>query len=166
MAQPASDGREAQLRREHLPPMVLPQHGLTRYLRVRLEVTDGELCWERPRALLGIIPVGVGRLGIPLAQVRGLRLRQPAVRPFRLVVGLLLIGLPPFVLPWWAAVPLLLVGVWVTLVSLGPRLEIDTHTGKRHRTGVCFGHQFDADLFIEAVNGMVDPCTSRSEATT
>jgi hypothetical protein len=146
--------------------MVLPQHGLTRYLRVRLEVVDGVLRWERPRTMLGIVPLGISRLGIPLAHVRGLRLRQRAMRPFRLIPGLLLIGLPLFVLPWWAAVPLMVIGVWVTFVSLGPRLEIDTRAGKHHRTGVCPGHQFDADLFIEAVNGMIDPRIGRDEATT
>jgi hypothetical protein len=47
-------------------------------------------------------------------------------------------------------------GIWVTLVSLGPHLEVGTLSGKRHRVGVCFGHQIDAELYAAAVNGLVE----------
>jgi hypothetical protein len=49
-----------------------------------------------------------------------------------------------------------LFGIWVTLVSLGPHLEVGTLSGKRHRVGVCFGHQIDAELYAAAVNGLVE----------
>ncbi len=137
---------------ESLPPMILPQHGLTRFLRVRLEVQDGALRWMRPRTLLGIVPLGTLRWAMPLGEVDLLRLRRATPRPVRLASGLLLLAVPLFVLPWWVAVPVMLFGAWVLLVSLGPALEVKTTSGKRHRVAVCFGHQIDADLFIEAVS--------------
>jgi hypothetical protein len=138
----------------NLPPMTIPQHGLTRYLRVRLEVDDGVLRWEQPRTVLGVVPVGHRRVAVPLEQVTSLRLQRPGRRPIRLAAGLLMMGLPAFFLPWWAAVPVIILGGWVTLVALGPALRADTVAGKHYHTGVCFGHQFDADLFIEAANDM------------
>ena len=38
-----------------LPETRLPQHNLTRYIRVRLEVSDGVLRWQLPRTLLGVV---------------------------------------------------------------------------------------------------------------
>jgi hypothetical protein len=57
--------------------MVLPQHGLTRYLHVRLGVTEGVLWWERPRTALGIVPIGTERVEVSLDELRSLRLHQP-----------------------------------------------------------------------------------------
>ncbi len=150
---------EANQQQENLPPMILPQHGLTRYLRIRLEVDNGVLRWECPRTILGIVPLMRRQWSVPIGSLRSLQLRQPVLRPVRLAAGLTLIVLPWFLVPWWAAGPLLVLGLWVTLVSLGPALEIAT-AGKRHRAGVCFGHQFDADLFVEAVTQMQEPGTA------
>ncbi len=147
--------RSGRAPREDLPPLLLPQHGLTRYLRVRLGVEDGELRWERPRTLLGIVPLGTRRLAVPLGELSSLRLRRSTPRPVRLTIGVLLIGLPFALVPWWLALPLLLIGVWVTLVALGPGLEIVTSAGRRRNAAVCFGHEFDADLFVEAVHDLI-----------
>ncbi len=133
-----------------IPRTVLPTHNLTRYLRLKMEVNDGVLRWEVPRALFGIIPIGTHRLALPVAEVESATIGR-AARPLLLVLGLAAIAVPPFFTPWWVMVPMILLGVWLTLVSLGPRLEVWTVTGERHRAPVCFGHQFDADLFAEAV---------------
>ena len=34
------------------------------------------------------------------------------------------------------------------------RLEVTTRSGQRHRANVCFSHQLDAELFIEAVTDL------------
>jgi hypothetical protein len=34
-------------------------------------------------------------------------------------------------------------------------LRRQTEAGARHRTSVCFGHEFDADLFVDAVDDLV-----------
>jgi hypothetical protein len=78
------------------------------------------------------------------------------VRPFRLLAGVAIV-VAPFVLAWWwAAVPMVLVGLWVALVSLGPQLEVVTVAGARHRAAVCFGHQMDAEIYVEAVNDLAE----------
>ncbi|MBN2114395.1 MAG: hypothetical protein JW785_09740 [Acidimicrobiia bacterium] len=135
--------------------MTLPVHGLVRYLRADLGAGDGRLRWKVPRAILGIIPAGARRVEVPVAEVESTRLGR-AVRPVSFLAGLAGIALPFFFLPWWAALPILLVGLWVVLVSLGPRLEVRTRAGKRHRVNVCFSHQLDADLYVAAVAGLVE----------
>jgi hypothetical protein len=76
-----------------------------------------------------------------------------------LLVGLGFVVLPWFLVPWWAALPLLILGLWVTLVALGPQLALRTHSGAQHRAAVCFGHQLDAELYIAAVEDLA--ATSR-----
>lgn len=136
-----------------LPPMTLPQHGLTRYLRVRLAVADGSLQWALPRALLGIVPLGVRQVRVPLGDVRSARLGM-VVRPLRLLAGVACIAVPLILTLWWLAVPAALLGLWVILVSFGPHLEVVTRTGARHRAGVCFGHRIDAELYLAGVNDL------------
>ena len=134
--------------------MTLPMHGLTRYLRVRVEVSDGVVRWRLPYTLLGLVPIGQRNVAVPIAEVRSVGVGR-GVWPWRLLVGLGLIVAPWFLLPWWAAVPLLVVGLWVTVVALGPRLVLITRAGRRHRAAVCFGHKLDADLYIAAVEDLI-----------
>lgn len=136
-----------------LPRMTLPQHGLTRYLRVRLEVAEGMLLWAAPRALLGVLPLGVRHVGVPLDQVGSVGMRR-VMHPLRLSVGAAGIVLPWLLAPWWVSIPLVVLGAWVILVSIGPHLEVVTRGGARHRAGVCFAHHIDGDLFATAVNEM------------
>ena len=126
-----------------LPPILVPQHNLARYRRVRLEVTDGVFRWDEPRTVLGIIPVGrrAGRWATSLLAVAAA------------VVGFLL-------LPWWLAVPLLLVALWVLVVSTGPYLEARTLSGGRRRVAVCFGHKIDAELFMAGLADIVSEARS------
>jgi hypothetical protein len=133
-----------------VPPITVPAHRLTRYLRVRLGIADGVLRWDVPRTLLGVVPVGVRHVELPVADVQSLAVHR-VVRPLNLLAGALCI-LVPIVLGLWWVVPLMFVlGVWVILVSLGPRLEVVTPSGTVERADVCFSHQLDAELYMTAV---------------
>jgi len=102
-----------------LPPMTLPVNNLARYLRTELGAEGGRLQWKVPRAILGIIPAGTRRVEVPVAEIAATRIGR-AVRPVSFVAGLAGIAVPFFFFPWWAALPILLVGLWVLIVSLGP----------------------------------------------
>lgn len=135
--------------------MTVPTHGLTRYLRVRLEVASGVLRWDVPRTLLGVVPVGVRHIAVPVADVQSLEVRR-VVRPFNLVVGALCIVAPLVLGLWWVAVPMFILGVWVILVSLGPRLDAVTRSGAVEHANVCFSHQLDAELYMTAVTDLAE----------
>ena len=57
-----------------LPEMILPQHNLTRYVRVGLSVTDGVMIWRLRRLVLGVLPFGSRELRLPVARVASMRL--------------------------------------------------------------------------------------------
>jgi hypothetical protein len=134
-----------------LPPLILPQRNLTRYLRVRLEVAGGLLRVVAPRALLGLVGLGVRRIEIPIDDVVLLKIGR-GVRPLRLLIGVACIVIPSVLAPWWIILPMVIAGLWVILASLGPQLEVVTRSGRRHRAGVCFSHQIDGELLAGAVN--------------
>ena len=136
-----------------LPPIRLPVHTLTRYLRVRLGVAEGVLRWEVPRTLLGLVPVGMRRTRVPIGEVRSTRVRM-VVHPLHALAGGACIALPLAFGLGWGAVPLVVVGAWVVLVSFGPHVEVATFAGKRHRAGVCYSHRFDGEMYATAVNDL------------
>ena len=141
-----------------LPQITLPMHGSTRYLRVRLEVRDGMLRWEVPRVLLGLVPVGRRGVVIPVEEVVSVVVRR-MIRPLLLAIGAAAIAGPLVVGSWWggwwwAAMPMVILGLWVILVSFGPQLVAVTRSGARHRAAVCFGHQIDAELYAAAVHDL------------
>ena len=140
---------------QQVPPITVPTHRLTRYLRVRLEVVDGILSWRVPRTLLGVVPVGVRHVRVPVADVQSLEVHR-IVRSFQLVVGVLCIVLPLVLGLWWTVVPMLILGIWVILVSLGPRLDVVTLTGADDHADVCLSHQLDAELYIAAVTDLAE----------
>ena len=141
-----------------LPPIDLPVHPLTRYLRVRLEVTDGVLRWEVPRTLLGLLPIGTRHVGVPMTKVRSARVRM-VLHPLHLLAGTACIVLPlAFGLGWFAA-PLVIIGAWAALASFGPHVEVTTSGVARHRAGVCYGHRIDGELYATAVNDLVRQAT-------
>jgi hypothetical protein len=135
------------------PPITIPVHGLVRYAHTRVEATDGAVRWDVPRTVLGVIPIGVRRIEVPVGDVGSLTVGR-AIRPFRLLVGVVLMVAPWFFVPSWAALLMLMFGLWVALVSLGPQLQLVTRSGVHHRAAVCFGHQIDADLYIAAVTDL------------
>ena len=141
-----------------LPPISIPVHPLTRYLRVSLEVTDGVLRWQVPRTLLGVIPIGTRHVGVPMTEVRSARVRL-ALHPLHQLAGAACIVLPlAFGLGWFSA-PLVIVGAWAALASFGPHVEVTTSSGGRHRAGVCYGHRIDGELYATAVNDLVRQAT-------
>lgn len=141
-----------------LPPIDIPVHPLTRYLRVRLEVTDGVLRWEVPRTLLGLIPIGTHHVGVPMTEVRSARVRM-VLHPLHLLAGAACIVLPlVFGLGWFSA-PLVIIGAWAALASFGPQVEVTTRGGARYRAGVCYGHRIDGELYATAVNDLVRETT-------
>lgn len=138
-----------------VPRMTVPVHGLTRYLRAQLEVRDGVLRWEVPRTVLGILQFGVRHISVPVGDIRSLRVHRVA-RPVNLLVGVALIVVPLAFGLWWAALPAVVFGVWVVLVSLGPRLEAVTHGGAKRHASVCFSHRIDAELYMAAVTDVAE----------
>lgn len=134
-----------------LPSVTLPTNNLTRYMRIRMGVDDGVLNGEVPRTLLGILPLGTRRITAPIEEVRGVSIAR-SLDPLGGGAAAALILLPWFVLPWWAATLLLIVGLWVLAVAWGPKLSIVTTGGKRHTARICFGHELDGELFAEALN--------------
>jgi hypothetical protein len=135
------------------PPIRVPTHNLTRYLRTTFEVSDNTVRWEVPRTLLGLVRVGLRLVSVPVDDVDSIRVGR-AVSPLRLVIGLVGMILPWFFLPWWAALPLLGLGLWITLVALGPQLVLATRKNETYRAPVCFGHQLDAELYIAVVEDL------------
>jgi hypothetical protein len=136
-----------------LPEMLVPQHGLTRYIRVGLSVEDGIMIWRRPRRILGVIPFGRHVIRIPVEDVESMRIRDLSVRWWRLPIPVAIVVAAALLTPWQLMVPLILFGAWTGFVSFGPYLEAATRDGTAHRVAVCFGHRIDAELFIEAVTG-------------
>ena len=148
-------GGDGEAATQQVPPITVPTHRLTRYLRVRLEVVSGVLRWDVPRTLLGVVPVGVRHVALPVSDVRSLVVHR-VVRPFNLAVGALCVAVPIALGLWWAAAPMLILGAWVILVSLGPRLDVVTRSGAEDQANVCFSHQFDAELYMAAVTDLAE----------
>jgi hypothetical protein len=140
---------------QQVPPITVPTHRLTRYVRVRLEVADGMVRWEVPQTLLGLIQIGVRRVVVPVADVQSLAVHR-AVRPVNLLAGVLCILVPIVLGLWWIVPPMSILGVWVILVSLGPRLDVITRSGSAEHASVCFSHQLDADLYMTAVTDLAE----------
>lgn len=131
--------------------MVVPAHGLARWVHARLGMADGVLRWEIPVTLLGIVPLGRRRVDVPAAEVTDIGVRRTA-RPISLLIGLTAMVLPLLAgWAWWLTLITAPLGLWIVLVSLGPRLRVVTTTGEDHKVSVCFAHQIDADLYIAAV---------------
>lgn len=148
-------GGDANSARQQVPWMTVPTHRLTRYLRVGLEVTDGVLRWDVPRTLLGVVPVGTRHVSLPVADVRSLQVHR-VVRWINLVVGAACIVVPLVFGIWWFAAPMAIFGIWVILVSLGPRLDVVTESGMTGHASVCFSHQLDAELYMAAVTDLAE----------
>ena len=55
--------------RAQAPPIRVPTHGLTRYLRATIEVSDETVRWAVPRTILGLVPAGVRWIAVPVADV-------------------------------------------------------------------------------------------------
>ena len=138
-----------------VPRTTLPVHGTTRYIRTHVAIDDGVLRWEVPRTLLGMIPVGSRLIEIPLHDVESVGLRRVVPHPIRLASGVALAAAPWFFFPWWASVPLLILGLWTMLIALGPHLEVATKAREVHRSPVCFSHSLDAELYLAAVEDMI-----------
>ncbi len=138
-----------------VPRTTLPVHGSTRYIRTYIEVDDGLVRWEVPRTLLGMVPIGSRLIEVPVAEVTAIQMRRVVPHPFRLLLGAALVIAPWFFVHWGLAVPLLLLGLWTTLIALGPHLQLATSGGEVHRAPVCFRHSLDAELYIAAIEDMI-----------
>lgn len=135
------------------PPIRVPTHNLTRYLRVTVEVMGNIVRWSVPRTILGLIPIGVRLVAVPIGDVASITVGR-SVRPLHLLIGFAGVILPWFFLPWWISLPLLVVGLWIVLVALGPQLVLVTNANETHRAAVCFGHELDAELYIAVVEDL------------
>lgn len=137
-----------------LPEMRLPVHGITRYLRVRIEVDDGVVRWAVPRALVGLIPIGVRRVAAPVSTLRSVGVRR-VVTTHRLLTGLVVAASPWFFLRWWWSLPITLVGAAIALTSIGLHLEVNTREGRRLCAPVCEGHRIDAELYADGLRDLI-----------
>ena len=153
MSEESENGSHAMTGSAQAPPIRVPTHNLTRYLRATVEVSDHVVRWAVPRTILGVIPVGLRQVAVPVDDVASIGVGR-TVRPLRLLVGLAGAILPWFFLPWWASLPVTVVGLWIVLVALGPQLLLTTRSNERHRAPVCFGHQLDAELYIAVVEDL------------
>jgi hypothetical protein len=142
-----------------LPEMRLPMHGITRYLRVRIEVDEGVLRWAVPRALFGLIPIGVQHIAAPVSTLRSVGVRM-VVTTHRLLTGLAVAAIPWFFLPWWWSLPITLVGAAIALTSIGPHLEATTREGRRLCAPVCQGHKIDAELYADGLSELITRATT------
>lgn len=133
-----------------VPPMVIPAHNLARWIHARLAIADGNLRWETTRTLLGIVPVGRRTIEVPASAVEWIHIGR-SFRPLNFTVGVAAMITPLLIGHGWWALLTVPVGLWITLVSLGPRMVAKIETGETCRVDVCFGHQIDADLYIAAV---------------
>lgn len=134
--------------------VTLQQHPFTRYLKVRLEVTDGILKWQRPWTLLGVIPLGMRHLAVPVKDIGFVGVRM-AVRPLNLFAGVMIAVVSLLLGIGWAAAPLVAFGAWVAVVSVGPQLELLTTGGATRRTRIGFAHRGDAEVYAATVNHLI-----------
>jgi len=139
-----------------VPRTTMPIHGTTRYIRTHLAVKNGVLKWEVPQTFLGMFQIGSRMVDIPMSDVATVDVRRFVIHPFRLAVGLALVITPWVFLPWWLSVPLLILGLWAILNTLGPHLEVVTKAGPVRRAPICFGHSLDAELYQAAVADMLE----------
>ena len=143
-----------------VPPMIVPAHNLARWVRTELSVANASMVWDMPRTILGIVPLWRRRVVVPAADVDRLQLGR-AIRVPSLLVGAALVTLP-LVLGWgWWALATVPIGIWIGLVALGPRLVAVSSSGAKYRANVCFGHQFDAELYVAAVEDIARDARDR-----
>ncbi|NQV08025.1 hypothetical protein HQ535_15925, partial [bacterium] len=114
---------------DSLPEMTVPMHNLTRYLRARVAVFGGVMTWQIPRTLLGIIPIGQRKVEVPVGEIRSLKMNGRTMHPISSLVGMVAVATPWFFLPWQGALLILIIGLWVLVVSLGPGIEASTRRG-------------------------------------
>ncbi len=133
-------------------PMVIPAHNLARWVRTEMAIANGVMEWQVPRTILGVLPFRRDRIAASTADVEGIAVTRAVRRPVSLTIGLATI-VAPFILGWgWWGLLTVPFGLWISLVSLGPRMVATTFDGSRLPADVCFGHQIDADLYIAAVH--------------
>ncbi len=138
-----------------VPTTTLPVHPLTRYLKVKLGVANGVVQWTVPQALAGVLPIGRTTVEIPLADVDSVAVKL-RLRPFDLMLGSAAVA-APLILGWgWLGAPVVVIGAWITLASFNQYVVADVAGGSAHRAPVCFGHRFDAELYRDAVNDLLD----------
>ena len=116
-----------------LPEMLIPQHNLTRYIRVGLSAEDGVMIWRRPRRILGVIPFGSREIRIPVDEIDSMRIQNRTIRWWRLPIPIAIIVTAATLTPWQLMVPLILFGAWTAFVSFGPFLEAETRDGAAQR---------------------------------
>ena len=78
------------------------------------------------------------------------------MRPFSLVVGVLCIVVPLVLGVWWVAVPGLIFGLWVVLVSLGPRSMWSPAPGRRIMQTCASATSSMLSLYMAAVSDLAE----------
>ena len=144
-----------------LPPMTVPAHGSTRYLRSRVEVSGGVLRWEVPRAVFGVFPIGTRTIAIPISEVSRMTVHR-TLQPLRFILGLAWVTIPVIFGQWWLAVPSTVFGIWVIAISVGSQLEVSTTTGMTRRAPFCFTHRLDAELYAQAALAIAEEVRQRA----
>jgi hypothetical protein len=131
--------------------MVLPVHRLTPYLRVRIRTDDRSLAIEHRRGLLGLVPLWVNRIEIPLTELGSGKVEkhirwQCLATAVAIAASVLLLDLPMAV-----RVALGIVGLLELLLAFGPgeAVHVERTDGRSWTIPFCRAHDFDAALAME-----------------
>lgn len=151
----AAVGATAARTERSLPRITVAQSRMTPYLRAWVEVTGDVLRWQVPRTLLGVLPIGTRHIDIPIASVRSVRVLRAPLMLGRLIVDVLA-SIALIVAFGWIAVPVVIIGTWLVLVSNRPHLEVEALDGTRHRAAFCLDAQLDAELYAMSVNDLAE----------
>lgn len=102
----------------------------TPYLRVGFALTGTDLRVSWPETILGLIPVRLSRLAVPLTDLTSIRFRHKVI-PTRLAIVILLVSLVViFDLPRFAIALGVVLAVWLLLVSIVGVVEVADSRGQ------------------------------------
>lgn len=126
--------------------VVLPSNIFTPWLRLRSRVDDTAVQIEDRHTMLGLLPLGVRRVRVPLGELRSMRV-VTVVRAERLaaILGLLALVIVAR-LPVWADVLGLFLAAWLAPLTLIKELRIEDRSARRWSIPVCWFYTFDASL--------------------
>lgn len=108
----------------------------TPYQRVSFSLNGSDLGIQWPHAILGVIPVRLDRLDLPLSDLRSIRFTHTVI-PSRLALAIGLVSLlVVFDLSRWIASLVLILAIWFLLLSVVGAVEV-VHAEGRSTIPVC-----------------------------
>ena len=121
----------------HVAHHVLLTNSLTPWFRTRVDIADGVLRLDAPKAALGIVPTGRARASMPVADVAEAHVGW-RTHPERFAVAvMLLVGTALLDPPRWLAVAVVALAVWLIVLSRIAVLVIDARDGRSWALPIC-----------------------------